>query len=116
MPPTANGEDHIGVVTTWTWPDAMDDVTVSNLLEVQRRVNEGQWRAAVQAGDKWVGMLIADVLNIDLEVDAKTRKARRSTINEILGKWIKSGALKKVERQDEHREPKTFIEVGEWAN
>ena len=36
-------------------------------------------------------------------------------MNTLLKTWIKSGALKRIERLDEHRHEKTFIEVGTWA-
>jgi hypothetical protein len=43
------------------------------------------------------------------------RKPDRAPVNTLLRTWIKNGALKKVERQDDQRHVKIFVEVGTWA-
>jgi hypothetical protein len=101
--------DNVGVATPWQWPDAFANVTVATLLAVQHKINGGQWRAHPQA-ENWVGKAVAEVLELDLE-----RKPDRATVNTLLKTWIKLGALKRIERLDEHRHEKTFIEVGVWA-
>jgi hypothetical protein len=68
-----------------------------------------QWREHPRA-ENWVGKAVAEVLDLDLE-----RKPDRAKVNTLLKAWITSGALKRIERPDEHRHDKTFIEVGTWA-
>ncbi|MET0705835.1 MAG: AAA family ATPase [Tardiphaga sp.] len=101
--------DNVGVATPWQWPDAFANVTAATLLAVQHKVNGGQWRDHPRA-ENWVGKAVAEVLDLDLD-----RKPDRATVNTLLKTWIKSGALKQIERLDEHRHEKTFIEVGAWA-
>jgi len=101
--------DNVGVATPWQWPDAFANVTAATLLAVQHKVNGGQWRDHPRA-ENWVVKAVAEVLDLDLD-----RKPDRATVNTLLKTWIKSGALKQIERLDEHRHEKTFIEVGAWA-
>jgi hypothetical protein len=51
------------------------------------------------------------VLDIDISVPAEKRR-----IKAMIDTWVKTGALKEVERQAENRHPKLFVEVGNWAN
>lgn len=104
-----NEGDHVGVVTRWSWPDPFDDVSAGDLLAVQHRVNEGQWRENPQAAE-WVGKAVAEVLGLDLE-----DKAARQKVKGLLATWIKSGALARVTGTDEGRRPRPMIEVGRWA-
>ena len=46
--------DHVAVVATWQWPEALDGVTVSDLRKVQAAVTAGRFRENAQAKD-WVG-------------------------------------------------------------
>ena len=109
--------DDLQVVATFKMPRAMDAVTPVHLLEVQRRLAaDGQWRAAVQAKDRWVGILVAEVLGIDLAIEPKTLKGQRAQINTILASWLKSGAIREVERKDGNGDDRKFIEVGTLAN
>jgi hypothetical protein len=87
-----NGEDgglgdSVGVVNRWTWPDAFDGVTVSDLRAVQAAVAAGRCRENSQARD-WVGHAVAAVLKLDV-----TNKAHRAKISSLLKTWIKNGAL-----------------------
>ena len=101
--------DHVGVVTSWRWPDAMAGMTRRDLLEVQKLINAGAWKDSVQAGD-WAGYAVADALglNIDDAVD-------KDRIKSMLKTWKASGALKVVTQEDAHRKPRPFVVVGEWA-
>ena len=101
--------DRVGVAEPWTWPDALASVTVADLLTVQKAVADGRWRADVQANE-WVGRAVANVLT--LNPDSKTDRAR---ISEMLRTWFASGALRKVEGQDDKRKTRMFVEVGTWA-
>jgi hypothetical protein len=102
--------DYIGVVTSWAWPDAFEDVTVADLRKVQRIIAEGRWRESVQAKD-WAGKAVAQALNLDPD-----NKAHRSKIATLLKTWIKNGALRLVDERDERREIRAYVVVGEMAN
>ena len=115
--PLGNGElglpfdngDQVAVATSWTWPDALESVTVSDLQAVQRVVADGKWRADAQAAE-WVGKAVAAVLRLD--PDSKADKAR---ISEMLKIWLGSGALRRVAGKDKKGNERTFVEVGTWA-
>ncbi|MDQ2765091.1 MAG: helicase RepA family protein [Pseudomonadota bacterium] len=109
--PFGDEGDSVGVVTRWTPPDAFDGVTVDHLYQVQQRVADGQWRADVQAKE-WVGKVVADVIGVSGESDAKVDRAK---INGLLRSWVANGALVKVEGKDGKSMPRTYVEVGEWA-
>ena len=106
--PFDNG-DQVAVAVSWEWPDAMQSVTVRDLLSVQKAVQDGEWRADPQSSE-WVGKAVADTLRLD--VDSKTERAR---IGEMLKIWIRSGALVKVQRKGSDRKLRPFVEVGQWA-
>lgn len=101
--------DKVGVVTRWTPPSVFADVEVSHLKEVQKRVNDGVWRADPQA-HRWVGNAVAAVLGLDIE-----NRANKARIKALLRTWIANDVLREVERQDEARRVRRFVEVGEWA-
>jgi hypothetical protein len=101
--------DNVGVAMPWQWPDAFANITVATLLAVQHKINGGQWREHPQADD-WIGKAVAEVLELDLD-----RKQDRAKVTTLLKTWIKSGALKRVERKDESRRKRAFVEVGIWA-
>jgi hypothetical protein len=103
----ANG-DNVGVACPWSWPDAFDGVTTAKLMEVQRAVADGSYRENVRSAD-WVGNIIAQVLGMDPD-DEKRR------IASILKQWIKNDVLRVVERDDEMRRPRKFVEVGTWVS
>jgi AAA domain len=103
--------DRVGVVTLWEWPNPMDKLTVADLRAVQKAVSEGgPWRKDVRA-ENWVGKPIATALHLDLESKADIAK-----IKGALKIWIENKMLKEEERDDDKRRPRTFIEVGIWAN
>ena len=99
--------DAVGVLTTWQWPDAFAGIKVEDTLAVQQRIASGQWRHAPQSPTQWVGIAVAEVLKLNL-----AKKPDRRRINVMLGTWLHNGALQVVEREDEHRHPKKFVEVG----
>ena len=101
--------DNVGVCMPWDWPDAFAGLTAASLLAVQRRIDGEQWRRAPQAAN-WVGKAVAEVLHFDLDRDPDKAKVRK-----LINTWIKSGALKVVEHEDDQRRPREFVEVGEWA-
>lgn len=101
--------DHVGVVTSWTWPDPFEDVTANDLFAVQKAIDGGQWRENPQASE-WAGKAVAEVLSLDLE-----DKGAKSKVKGLLATWLKSGALVRVVGTDEGRRERPMIEVGKWA-
>ena len=102
--------DHVAVVVEWEWPDALADVTVSHLREVQTLVAAGRYRENHQATD-WVGNVVAQVLKLDPKDKADRRK-----ILGLLKTWTANGMFVVVSAMDEKkRELKAFVEVGAWA-
>jgi len=102
--------DSVGVMSRWTWPDAFDGVTVSDLRAVQAAIAAARWRESPQAKD-WAGHAVAAVLKLDA-----TNKAHRAKIASLLKTWISTGMLIVVEGEDAKRMPRKFIEVGKPAD
>jgi hypothetical protein len=102
--------DNIGVQTPWKWPDAFSDVTVADLLSVQRLVDAGRYRDSSQA-KAWVGNAVAEALDLDLD-----DKHQREKVKTLLKEWRKNHALDTYEDHDENREMRKFVRVGKWAN
>lgn len=103
------GGDSVGVVTAWTWPDALEGVSVDNLRAVQTAVAAGQWRENSQATN-WVGKAVAGVLGLDA-----TNKAHKSKIASMLKTWVTNGMLVVVTGKDAKGNERPFVEVGEPA-
>jgi len=103
--------DLVGVATEWKWPDTMAGVTVANLRAVQTEIASGEWMDAIQAGEKWAGCAVAKVMDLDLE-----NRSDRALIRECLKAWKASGVLRVETRNNEKREPRNYLVVGEWAN
>jgi hypothetical protein len=101
--------DTIGVVVKWEWPDAMADVSVGHLREVQKKVAAGRYRENHQAKN-WVGHAVAEILHLDPKDKADKRK-----ILSLMKIWTTNGMFVVVTAEDEHREMKPFVEVGTWA-
>lgn len=101
--------DNVGAVRSWSWPDPFDGVTASDLRAVQMAIDGGQWRENTQAKD-WAGKAVAEALGLDLD-----EKTDRQKVKALLATWIKTEALRKVSRPDEHRKERDWIEVGRWA-
>ncbi|ACI93261.1 RecA-family ATPase [Afipia carboxidovorans OM5] len=103
--------DHIGVVTSWQWPDTMAGVTASDLLAVQREIAAAEWMDSIRSGDRWAGYAVASVMNLNL--DDQKDKERAKT---CLKAWKASGALKVERRKNANGDERSFLVVGEWAN
>jgi hypothetical protein len=102
--------DSVGVVTPWEWPSAFGGVTTDDLFRVQKAIAAGEWRQSPTAKG-WAGSAVADVLGLDLaDVAAKAK------VKSLLRTWIENKALKVVQRPDESRHDRPFIEVDQWAN
>jgi hypothetical protein len=59
----------------------------------------------------WAGTAISDVLDLDL-----TDPGAKAKVKTLLRTWIDNKALKVVQRPDESRHDRPFIEVDQWAN
>lgn len=99
--------DKVGVACPWAWPDAFDGISRDKTKAVQRAVAEGQWREDVRSGVNWVGNIIASTLAMDPEDDARRLKA-------IIKQWVKTDVLRVIEKDDQNRRPRKFVEVGTW--
>lgn len=99
--------DSVGVACLWSWPDPFDGLSAWHLKEVQRRVDQEDWRADIRAKEVWVGNLVAQVL--DWEAEKKTGR-----IKDILKQWFSNDMLREVEREDKYRKVRKFVEVGTW--
>ncbi|MCK1548504.1 AAA family ATPase [Bradyrhizobium sp. 177] len=97
--------DSVGVATKWEWPDPLDGITGGDFERAAAAIKAGQWRANSQAKD-WVGLPIAKALNLSLAV-----KQERAKVAGLIKIWLLSGALVEVEKPDERRKMKTFVEV-----
>ena len=103
--------DYVAVVTPWQMPNMMETVTVTHLRATQAIVASGEWLAAVQSKDRWVGAAVAQAMKLNHE-----DKSHRRIINAALSAWYASGMLVKERRKNEHREDQTFTVVGERAS
>jgi hypothetical protein len=102
--------DSVGVVTPWEWPSAFGGITTDDLFRVQKAIAGGEWRQSPTAKG-WAGSAVADVLGLDL-----TDHAAKAKVKSLLRTWIENKALKVVQRPDESRHERPFIEVDQWAN
>jgi hypothetical protein len=103
--------DSVGVVTPWEWPSAFGGVTTDDLFRVQKAIAAGEWRQSPTAAKGWAGSAVADVLGIDL-----ADPAAKAKVKSLLRTWTENKALKVVQRPDESRHDRPFIEVDQWAN
>lgn len=115
-----NGDD-VGVPVQWTWPDPLEDLTVEDLRKAQQAIADGSYRADPQAR-QWAGHAIGHALGIEtgkglLKKDmTPAQKAGRAKIRGAMQLWLKNNALVQVDRNDEKRKHRKFIEIGEHAD
>lgn len=104
-------EDSVAAVQRWKAPDAFAGVTARQLLNIQKIVNEKPENARKHsASNRWIGKIVAHVLDLNLD-----KEGTKQRIGEMVDAWLDSGALRTVERLDEQRRPREFVEVGTWA-
>jgi hypothetical protein len=101
------GGDSLGVVIRWEWPDPLSGLTGTDFDKVARVIRSGSWRKDVRA-EGWVGEAVASALQLDLE-DPKDKHR----IAALLKIWLTKGSLKVVERNDDQRRPRAFVEVAD---
>jgi hypothetical protein len=99
--------DQVGVACPWKWPELFEGISTRHLIAVQKAVAAGEWRADSRSS-QWVGNAVAQALDMSLEQS-------RKRILELLKEWVKNGALEIVEKEDDQRHMRKFVEVGKWA-
>lgn len=97
------GGDSVGVATPWS-PPSSGDMTPEQVRKLQVEVSRGSWREDTRS-PSWAGHAVSTVMNLDPKED-------RVRIVRLLRWCIETGALVKVQREDETRRPRQFIEVG----
>jgi hypothetical protein len=102
-----NGDD-VGIVVPWHFPGAFDGVTPEHMRSVRDLARGGQYRADPRS-DEWIGDAVAQVLDLDPENEGDAKR-----IKIILKRWYANGVLNKVEREDDARHKRVFVEAGQW--
>jgi hypothetical protein len=100
--------DQVGVACPWKWPELFEGISTHHLIAAQKAVEQGEWQADPRSKDKWVGNVIAQVLDIDLNNN-------RKRIGKIFAEWVDNGRFEIVEKVNDDRKPRKFVKVGEWA-
>jgi AAA domain len=99
------GGDSVGVVTHWDWPDPLTGITGTDFEKVALAIRAGSWRKDVRS-NSWVGNAVAQALGLDLE-----DRADKAKVAGLIKVWLSAGSLTVVERIDEQRRPREFVEV-----
>jgi hypothetical protein len=99
--------DQVGVACSWKWPELFEGISKHHLVAAQKAVANGEWRADPRSTG-WVGIPIAKVLDLDPE-------KHRKRIAKVIAEWVGNEALVVVEKQDDQRRPRKFVEVGKWV-
>jgi hypothetical protein len=103
--------DEIGVVEGWRWPSADDlagrraearrslvgDIPEYVLDGIKNRLTGADHKANEQSKN-WAGIVIAEILGIDLAVAGE-----KSRVKEIISSWIADGHFEIVDMQDHRR-------------
>jgi hypothetical protein len=97
--------DKVGVAAQWVWPAPPDLVSPDRKYEVLKDISNSEWVSAAQSKD-WVGRSIAHSLDLNLDDPDDI-----VTVKSIIKAWLKDGTLTRVERTDQYRKTRTFIEV-----
>jgi hypothetical protein len=105
----ADDSDDIGVVAAWKWPHPLDGVSGHDFEAAATIIRAGNWREGIQAKD-WVGRAVAKAPKLDL--DSKPDKARAAGLVKV---GINSGNLIVVEKPDEKRMARKYVEVADAA-
>jgi len=103
--------DEIGVVTKWNWPSnasLVEDIPTDALDAIKGRLAGPDWRESDQASN-WAGVVVAEILGLEIEEKDSKTKPVKSKIKRMLGAWVKAGELEIVTRPTAKHGPKTFI-------
>ncbi|MCC6478730.1 MAG: AAA family ATPase [Sphingomonadaceae bacterium] len=99
--------DSVAVVVPWSSQLVVEQVTNTQIREVQKRISDGNYRKDSQSPD-WVGIVIAEVLERDLSV-----KNVKAAIKKLVGEWASRGFLAEETRKDHNRTNRLYIVAGE---
>jgi hypothetical protein len=97
--------DEMGVVSRWTYPDTLADVTASDWDKCAAAIRASTWRAH-HSSNRWVGNCIAQVMGLDV-----AKKADRKKVTKLISMWKAAGSLIEYEDLDERSEKRQFIRV-----
>lgn len=100
--------DLVQAVVPWSPPDPMAGIEIDDLRSVQAAIAGGQFALNRQANN-WAGYAVAKALNLTIGT-----KQANGRITEMLGAWIKSGALR-IEQVHDARQgrEKPIVVVGD---
>jgi hypothetical protein len=87
------------------WPDPLSGITGTDFDKVALVIRAGSWRKDVRSSN-WVGKAVAQALDLDVE-----NRADKAKVSGLLKVWLSAGSLVLVERSDEQRRPREFVEV-----
>jgi hypothetical protein len=103
-----DNSDQVGVACPWVWPELFEGISTAHLIAAQKAVDQGDWQADPRSKDKWVGNVIAQVLDLDAET-------HRKRISKIFSEWVDNGRFEIIEKINDDRKLRKFVKVGEWA-
>jgi hypothetical protein len=111
-PPEEGLGDNVGVITPWSWPNALSGLTAADVLRVQRLIAEPgrAWREDIRATD-WAGHAVAQALGLDLDDPAE-----RARVKTLLKTWLGSGLLDIDAQVDANRKERKYVVVGRWID
>lgn len=98
--------DSVGVVTAYRLERGAPAVAKDEKAAAIAMVKNGEWRRDIRAGDAWIGVPIAQAMNLDLDEPSDKAKVRQ-----VVSEWIKAGALREVSRKDAQRRLRTYVEA-----
>ena len=107
------GGDEVGVATKWEAPEfAARIADTEGILKVQAVMDAGgPWRESPQSQkEPWVGLAIGEAFSY-ISSGSMPQRARKH-VNETIAAWLKDGWLKCVEKSDDKRVLRKYIEVG----
>ncbi len=95
------------MVVRWEWPNPLAGMTGKDFEKVAAVIRSGKWRADVRA-TAWVGLAVAQALGLSVQV-----KKDKAKIKGILQIWLAAGSIMIIERPDDHRQLRQFVEVAD---
>ena len=105
------GMDFVGVVERWRVPTPAEAIeanfTPKHITALHRRLAEPDAanRRHVQAGEQWVGYLLADILGWDVQTN-------KALIGKMIAELVRSGVLAEATGQNAQRHPVRIVEPG----
>jgi hypothetical protein len=101
--------ESVGVLEAWKPCDTFEGMSVADIEFIREVAQGGPYRASSQAKEGWIGVPLAERLDLDLG-DEKDKKRASAIIN----KWLKTNVLAVEERSDESRHKRKYIIPGKW--